>query len=123
MIEVMAGKLSTHVLDTYHGRPAAGLVVELWACDAGQPVKLLKSVTLNADGRSEGALLQGEDLHAATFQLRFRVGDYFRKMAVPLAEPPFLDEVPVRFNVADATASYHVPLLVSPWAYSTYRGS
>ena len=119
----MAGKLSTHVLDTYHGRPAAGLAVELWACDPGQPVKLLKTTQTDADGRTGPPLLAGDAFREGTFELRFRVGAYFRKMAVPLPTPAFLEEVPVRFTVADATASYHVPLLVSPWAYSTYRGS
>ena len=123
MINPMPGKLSTHVLDTYHGRPAAGLAIELWQCDAGQPAKLLKSAITNTDGRTDDPLLTGEDFQAGTFELRFQVGAYFRQMKTPLTEPAFLDEVPVRFTVADATASYHVPLLVSPWAYSTYRGS
>ncbi len=119
----MAGKLSTHVLDTYHGRPAAGMVVALGQCDAQEAVKLLKTVATNADGRTEGPLLTGAEFHAGTYELRFGVAAYFRKMATPLAEPPVLDEVPIRFSIADSAASYHVPLLVSPWAYSTYRGS
>ena len=119
----MAGKLSTHVLDTYHGRPAAELALELWECDAGRPVKLLKSAKTNADGRTSAPLLSGDDFRTGTFELRFQVGPYFRKMAVPLTQPAFLEEVPVRFAISDATANYHVPLLVSPWAYSTYRGS
>jgi 5-hydroxyisourate hydrolase len=119
----MAGKLSTHVLDTYHGCPAASLTVELWAYESGQPAKMLKRIVTNGDGRSEGPLLTGEELSAGTFELRFQVGAYFRRMATPIPEPLFLDEVPVRFTVADPAANYHVPLLVSPWAYSTYRGS
>jgi len=119
----MPGKLSTHVLDTYHGRPAANLALELWECDAGRAVKLLKSTKTDDDGRTPGPLLSAGDFRTGTFELRFQVGAYFRQMAVPLANPAFLEEVPVRFTVSDATASYHVPLLVSPWAYSTYRGS
>jgi 5-hydroxyisourate hydrolase len=119
----MAGKLSTHVLDTYSGRPAADLAIELWRCDPGRPAKLLKSILTNDDGRTGDPLLSGDAFCAGTYELRFQVGAYFRKMAVPLANPAFLEEVPVRFTVADVTAGYHVPLLVSPWAYSTYRGS
>ncbi len=119
----MAGKLSTHVLDTYHGRPAAELAIELWEYAAGQPVKLLRSALTNSDGRTDGPLLKGEDFRAGAYEIRFQVGAYFRKLATPLPEPAFLDEVPVRFSVADASANYHVPLLMSPWAYSTYRGS
>jgi 5-hydroxyisourate hydrolase len=118
----MTGKLSTHVLDTSQGRPAAGLAIELWRSEAGQTAQLLKRVETNADGRTSEPLLSGEAFRAGTFELRFQVGAYFRKTTLPLANPAFLEEVPVRFTVADATASYHVPLLVSPWAYSTYRG-
>jgi 5-hydroxyisourate hydrolase len=119
----MAGKLSTHVLDIYHGRPAAGIVIELWACEEGQPVKMLKTVVTNADGRTDGALLSGDEFGVGTYELRFKVEDYFRMISGPLPQPAFLSEVPIRFGVADAAGSYHVPLLVSPWAYSTYRGS
>ncbi|MFN2623382.1 MAG: hydroxyisourate hydrolase [Chthoniobacterales bacterium] len=105
--------LTTHVLDTMRGRPAAGMKVELWSVD---PSKLLKSVTTNSDGRTDTPLLSREEMAAGTFELIFFVGDYF-------GERRFLDRVPVRFAIADATAKYHVPLLVSPWAYSTYRGS
>jgi hydroxyisourate hydrolase len=123
MIEPMAGKLSTHVLDTYHGHPASGVAIELWQCPPGRPAELLKSATTNSDGRTDGPLLDGSDFCAGIYELRFQVGDYFRKMATPISQPGFLDEVPVRFTVADTAKSYHVPLLVSPWAYSTYRGS
>jgi 5-hydroxyisourate hydrolase len=119
----MAGKLSTHVLDIHHGCPAAGVAIELWECGPGVPSKLLKSVVTNADGRTGDPLLAGSDFRPGTFELRFQVGAYFQKMKTPLPEPSFLGEVPVRFTVADATAAYHVPLVVSPWAYSTYRGS
>jgi 5-hydroxyisourate hydrolase len=119
----MAGKLSTHVLDTCHGLPAAGVGIELWDYTSGQVPKLIARAMTNADGRTDAPLLTGEDFYAATFELRFQVGAYFRKQAVAPTEPAFLEEVPVRFTVADATKNYHVPLLVSPWAYSTYRGS
>ncbi len=102
----MAGKLSTHVLDIYHGRPATGLVVELWEGESG---KRIKTVAMNADGRADGPLLSGAEFHAGTFELRFAVGAYFRETGAVLKEPLFLDVVPVRFTVADATASYHVP--------------
>ncbi len=116
----MPGKLSTHVLDTTHGLPATGVAIELWDC-AGP--KLIARAVTNADGRTDAPLLAGENFYAGTFELRFQVGTYFKKRATSTGEPPFLDEVPVRFTVADATKNYHVPLLVSPWAYSTYRGS
>jgi 5-hydroxyisourate hydrolase len=119
----MAGKLSTHVLDIHHGCPAAGVAIQLWECGADRAPKLLKSVVTNADGRPGDPLLAGDDFHAGTFELRFQVGAYFKKMQTRLPEPSFLGEVPVRFTVADAAAAYHVPLVVSPWAYSTYRGS
>ena len=105
--------LTTHVLDTMRGCPAAGMKVELWSLDLA---KLLKTVQTNADGRTESALLAGDEMIAGNFELVFYVGDYF-------GERRFLDRVPVRFVIADAGAKYHVPLLVSPWAYSTYRGS
>jgi 5-hydroxyisourate hydrolase len=118
----MPGKLSTHVLDTSHGLPAAGVAIELWDCSAPTP-KLIAGAITNADGRTDAPLLAGENFYAGTFELRFQVGAYFRKLSVALTEPAFLEEVPVRFSVADPAKNYHVPLLVSPWAYSTYRGS
>ena len=105
--------LTTHVLDTMRGRPAAGITIELWSVDQS---KMLKSVRTNADGRTDSPLLSGEEMSAGTYELVFFVGDYF-------GERKFLDRVPVRFVIADATSKYHVPLLVSPWSYSTYRGS
>jgi hydroxyisourate hydrolase len=105
--------LTTHVLDTMRGCPAAGMKIELWSLDQS---KLLKTVETNADGRTEAALLAGDEIKAGNYELVFHVGDYF-------GERRFLDRVPVRFVISDATAKYHVPLLVSPWAYSTYRGS
>jgi 5-hydroxyisourate hydrolase len=119
----MSGSLTTHVLDTAHGHPAAGLAVELWRFDAFGAPTLVKRVVTNGDGRTDAPLLAGAALAAGAYELLFFVADYFRTAGVVLPEPPFLDRVPVRFGVADANARYHVPLLVSPWAYSTYRGS
>jgi len=106
-------QLTTHILDTMRGIPAAGMKIELWSLDQS---KLLKTVTANADGRTDAPLLTGGEMKAGNYELVFHVGDYF-------AERRFLDRVPVRFVISDAAAKYHVPLLVSPWAYSTYRGS
>jgi 5-hydroxyisourate hydrolase len=116
------GRLSTHVLDTHSGRPAHGVRIELVSLtgDAERPVA---SVVTNADGRSDAPLLAGDALAVGVYELRFHMGDYFRAAGVPLPEPAFLDVATVRFGVADADGHYHVPLLVSPWAYSTYRGS
>ncbi|HSV62061.1 MAG TPA: hydroxyisourate hydrolase [Chthoniobacterales bacterium] len=105
--------LTTHVLDTMRGQPAAGMEIELWSLDQS---KLLKSVQTNSDGRTETPLLTSEEMSEGTYELIFFVGDYF-------GERRFLDRVPVRFTISDAASKYHVPLLVSPWAYSTYRGS
>lgn len=121
----MPGSLTTHVLDTANGRPAADVAIELWrlAPDAGAHT-LLASTRTNADGRTAEPLLAGDALRVGCYELVFAVGPYFAALAAaPAAAPPFLDRVPVRFAVADATAHYHIPLLVSPWAYSTYRGS
>ncbi len=117
----MAGKLSTHVLDTSHGLPAAGVAIELW--DFTHAPKLIRSAVTNADGRTDAPLLEGANFCTGTFELRFQVGAYFQIMGAVSGEPPFLGEIPVRFTVADMAQNYHVPLLVSPWAYSTYRGS
>ncbi|MEM1243040.1 MAG: hydroxyisourate hydrolase [Cyanobacteria bacterium P01_H01_bin.26] len=114
----MTGKLTTHVLDTALGCPAAGLTIELW-----QANRLLKTVTTNADGRTDTPLLIDEELTTGVYELRFAVGDYFRAQSDDLPEPLFLNSIPIQFGIADATVHYHVPLLCSPWAYSTYRGS
>ena len=114
------GKLTTHVLDTAHGCPAAGMTVTLWRCD---PESELATMTLNADGRASKPLLEGDDLRVGRYRLVFEVAAYFRTQGLELPDPPFLDCVPVDFAIADVDATYHVPLLVSPWAYSTYRGS
>ena len=115
--------LSTHVLDTMHGTPAAGMVVELYATGAGQAT-LVKRFTLNADGRNpEGPLFDDASLLRGTYRLVFDVAAYFRGRQVVLPEPPFLDRVTLDFGIADAAQHYHVPLLATPWSYSTYRGS
>jgi 5-hydroxyisourate hydrolase len=118
----MPAKLSTHVLDTAHGCPAEGLQIELWSLE-GETRRLLKTFRTNADGRADQPLLASEEMQAGRYELVFYVGDYFTGKG--FAEPAvrFLDRVPVQFGIADPVASYHIPLLVSPWAYSTYRGS
>ena len=121
----MTGKLTTHVLDTAQGRPAAGMEIELWRLAApGEGRVLVKCVYTNGDGRTDGGpLLDGDDFVPGIYELVFMVGDYFEGQEVSSSTPPFLDRVPVRFTISNASAHYHVPLLVSPWAYSTYRGS
>lgn len=116
-----AARLTTHVLDTMHGRPAAGIRVEL-ARFADGGMQPLKTVTSNADGRVDSPLLAGEEMQPGEYGLTFFVAEYFRSLGVDLPEPAFLDVVPIRFGIAEP-AHYHVPLLVSPYAYSTYRGS
>lgn len=117
------GKLTTHVLDTMHGAPAAGMAVRLYRLGADGEQALLQSLQLNADGRADGPLLEGAALVAGRYRLVFGVAAYFIARGVVLPEPAFLDEVPLDFGIADASAHYHVPLLASPWSYSTYRGS
>lgn len=118
------GKLTTHILDTAHGCPAARLTVELWSLASNTNQKeLLKTVTTNADGRTEEPLLTDDAFKAGVYELIFVVGDYFKDKSSDLPEPPFLDRIPLQFGIADPTSHYHVPLLVSPWSYSTYRGS
>ena len=116
------GQLTTHVLDTHAGLPAAGLAIDLFAVD-GDTRTLIKSVTTNADGRIDGPLLQGDAFATGVYELAFHAGDYFRARGVQLPQPPFLDRITIRFGIADASAHYHVPLLVTPFSYSTYRGS
>ncbi len=118
----MAAKLSTHVLDTANGCPAEGLQIELWYSSEGK-LKLLKTVRTNADGRTDQPLLGTDEMKSGQYELIFHVGDYFARRHAVSTPVRFLDRVPVRFGIADANASYHVPLLCSPWAYSTYRGS
>jgi 5-hydroxyisourate hydrolase len=118
----MPAKLSTHVLDIAQGCPARDVQIELWSL-AGETRKLLKTVRTNADGRTDQPLLAAEEMRVGRYELVFYVGDYFAGKAFTEPQVRFLDRVPVRFGIADASVSYHVPLLVSPWAYSTYRGS
>ena len=115
-------KLSTHVLDTAHGRPAAGVAIALYRREADER-RLLGRFSTNADGRCDAPLLADAALQAGTYELDFEVGDYFARLGVAQAEPRFLDVVTVRVGIADAGANHHVPLLVSPYGYSTYRGS
>ena len=115
------GRLTTHVLDTMHGRPAAGLRIELWRRE--DPPQRLKTVETNADGRVDAPLLDGGEMTAGVYELVFHVGAYLRAAGVSLPDPAFLEVVPVRFGIADPEGHYHVPLLVSPFGYSTYRGS
>ena len=118
------GHLSTHVLDTAHGCPAAGMKVTLQRIDADGRVETIRTLTLNADGRNDGGpLLDAASMQVGRWRLVFDVAGYFRQRGVALAEPPFLDQVPLDFGIADAAGHYHVPLLVSPFSYSTYRGS
>jgi 5-hydroxyisourate hydrolase len=114
--------LSTHVLDTMHGSPAAGMGVSLFTTQ-GDNATLVRRFVLNADGRSDGPLYDNNNLRPGTYRLVFEVADYFRTRGVDLPEPPFLDKVTLDFGIAHADQHYHVPLLVSPWSHSTYRGS
>ena len=118
----MAGKLSTHVLDTTTGKPGAHLRVDLYALNDGQRTHL-KTVTTNADGRTDAPLLAGDAVLVGQYELDFHAGDYFRANGVVLPTPAFVDVVTLRFGIADANANYHVPLVCTPWSYSTYRGS
>lgn len=116
------GKLSTHVLDITQGKPGVGVKVALYAVnDTGK--KLLKDTITNQDGRCDTPLLQGDEMQAGRYELVFAAGDYFAGQGVDLPSPRFVDEVVLAFGIADATQNYHVPLVVSPWSYSTYRGS
>jgi 5-hydroxyisourate hydrolase len=116
------GKLSTHVLDLTQGKPGAGVAIELYIVEAGRK-NLIRSVISNSDGRCDAPLLVGEEMRAGQYELVFAAGDYFAKQGVSLPEPRFLDRVTIAFGIADPNQNYHVPLVVSPWAYSTYRGS
>ncbi|MBE9009992.1 hydroxyisourate hydrolase [Pseudanabaenaceae cyanobacterium LEGE 13415] len=116
------GKLTTHVLDTAHGCPAANLQIELWLIDSDQRTHL-KTVTTNSDGRTDSPMLNESEIKIGTYELVFAIGDYFAAKSTTMTEPRFLDRVPIRFGISDVNAHYHVPLLASPWSYSTYRGS
>lgn len=116
------GRLTTHVLDTAHGKPGRGVALDLYEIVDNSRRALLSSHT-NADGRCDQPLLEGEALRTGVYELDFHVGAYFAAQGVSQTTPPFLDVVTLRFGVADATQHYHVPLVVTPWSYSTYRGS
>ena len=115
-------RLSTHVLDTSRGMPAAGIPVELHFVADGQRRLLATSIT-NADGRTDAPLLAVERLEVGVYELTFHTSEYFSRSGAPVTEPPFLDEIVVRVGIADAAGHYHVPLLLSPYGYSVYRGS
>ena len=118
------GRLTTHVLDTMAGGPAPGLAIELWAIpESGAEPRRLAAIATNADGRADSPLLEGEALAAGRYELRFRAGDYLRARHGIETDPLFLDVVPVRFGIAEPDQNYHVPLLLSAYGYSTYRGS
>jgi 5-hydroxyisourate hydrolase len=116
------GKLTTHVLDTAHGCPAAGMKVSFFRIDDGVP-RELKTMVLNGDGRADAPLLEGAAQQPGRYRLVFSVAAYFAARGATLADPPFLGDVPIDFGIAAGDEHYHVPLLVSPWSYSTYRGS
>lgn len=116
------GRLSTHVLDTHAGQPARGIAIELHEF-AGDVAHRIASAVTNADGRTDAPLIAGRPLPIGRYELRFNVGDHFRSRGIEQGDPPFLDIVPLRFSIAEPEGHYHVPLLCTPWSYSTYRGS
>jgi 5-hydroxyisourate hydrolase len=119
----MVGYLTTHILDIAQGIPASQVTIQIWRLDTRSGNVLLKTTHTEENGRTVEPLLTGEEFTAGTYELIFKVGTYFATQHKPATDPPFLNDVPIRFSVADPDAHYHVPLLVSPWAYSTYRGS
>jgi 5-hydroxyisourate hydrolase len=116
-------RLTTHVLDTAHGKPAADMTVTLYRVRHDQSLEQISQTQTNADGRTNEPLLQGPYFKVGTYELVFEVAPYFLRIGAKVSEPPFFDLISLRFSIADATSHYHVPLLVSPWSYSTYRGS
>ncbi|MBE7638156.1 hydroxyisourate hydrolase [Sneathiella sp. P13V-1] len=116
------GKLTTHILDTRDGKPGKNILIQLYVLQ-NESWELLKEVRSNDDGRCDGPLLEGDDLKTGQYELVFHAGQYFDDQGVDLPEPKFLDEIVLRFGIPDASEHYHVPLLVSPFSYSTYRGS
>jgi len=117
------GRLSTHVLDTHSGLPAARVMVELDELSANGERRAVANAATNRDGRTDAPLIGGRPIPIGTYELRFHVGAYFTRLGTPVADPPFLTVVPIRFSVAEPEGHYHVPLLITPWSYSTYRGS
>lgn len=118
----MSVGITSHVLDISSGRPAVGVRIDLFRLEGGV-AELLRTDVTNTDGRLSGPMLSGEDFKVGMYELIFHVGDYFRERDVELPEPAFLDQVPIRFGVASNASHYHVPLLIAPWGYNTYRGS
>lgn len=116
------GRLTTHVLDTAQGCPGEGIKIEIYRLGGGLR-RLLKTVETNSDGRCDKPILEGDELVVGEYELVFHAGDYLQRQEVPALSPRFLDVIPLRFGVSDASQHYHVPLLLSPYAYSTYRGS
>ncbi len=115
-------RLSTHILDTARGKPAAGVRIDLYSVSSEARVHLKTTVT-NSDGRTDEALLSGETIPMGAYQLEFQAGDYLRACGLELPDPAFLEVIVIRFCVSEASGHYHVPLLLSPYGYSTYRGS
>ncbi|HEY8608997.1 MAG TPA: hydroxyisourate hydrolase [Noviherbaspirillum sp.] len=116
------GKLSTHVLDVTQGKPGAGVALALYLVE-GDSRRLLKQAVTNGDGRCDGPLLQDGEMRTGMYELVFDAGDYFAAQGIGLPQPRFIDRVTIAFGIADTAQNYHVPLVVSPWSYSTYRGS
>jgi 2-oxo-4-hydroxy-4-carboxy-5-ureidoimidazoline decarboxylase len=117
-----SGHLSTHVLDAYHGEPACGVAIELFELGGEARARIASAVT-NANGRTDDALIHDEPLRAGRYELVFHIADYFRRRGVALPDHPFLDDVAIRFGIDQPEGHYHVPLVATPWTYSTYRGS
>jgi len=115
------GKLTTHILDTAYGKPASGVEVRLYRIGAERV--LIKTDTTNSDGRLDSPLLSDGTMASGKYEIEFEIGTYFRQLGAPMHEPAFVDDVVLRFGIANADQHYHVPLLASPWSYSTYRGS
>jgi 2-oxo-4-hydroxy-4-carboxy-5-ureidoimidazoline decarboxylase len=119
----VTGRLSTHVLDTHSGKPAEGIAIELWELSRDGADRLIARTVSNKDGRTDAPLIGGRPLPIGTYELRFATAAYYAARGVTLAEPPYLDIVPIRFSIAEPEGHYHVPLVMTPWSYSTYRGS
>lgn len=119
----MGGRLTTHVLDTTQGRPAANMLIQIWRVEDDGDLTLLGAVCTDEHGRTDTPLLADEEMQIGRYELVFAVGEYFAEQGIPMDDPPFLDRVPIRFGISDPNTHYHIPLLTSPWAYSTYRGS
>ncbi|WP_174733450.1 hydroxyisourate hydrolase [Mesobacillus harenae] len=119
----MSGRLTTHVLNLSQGKPAAGVTLELWMLDSEGQYELVEASCTNSDGRVDEPLLKEDTMKKGIYEIRFYVGDYYRKLGVSSEEPLFLDCVPIRFGLSEPNSHYHVPLLISPGGYSTYRGS